>query len=384
MIDELKKAMAVKDHLGMSDALGLGKLAWQAVPFVTSPVGNARPPITIYWSINSVCNLHCKMCDVGQVNKDSNFYKNLCITGKLAEVSLERFKSVVDEVASFKPRMSITSTEPLMYKPLADAIAYSRNRGLEIAVTSNGYLLPKRAEELAEAGLTQLNISLDGAPDSHNDIRGRKDSFQKATEGIRLFKEACDRRGHNAKIAINYTISNLNYQGLEAFYDSLTDLPVDKITFGYMNYVTQSMADEHNALWGDKYAATVNCLNEDTQPDRVDVNALFEQLQEVKRKDKGRGKVALVPDFDLNQLKRYFYEPEKFMGESRCMVNWFIAEIIADGTVIPYTRCYHIPFGNINEKPFMEIWNGESAQSWRRDLRKHQRFPACTRCDQVY
>ena len=30
------------------------------------------------------------------------------------------------------------------------------------------------------------------------------------------------------------------------------------------------------------------------------------------------------------------------------------------------------------------LWNGDAARAWRRDLREHGRFPACTRCDMVY
>ncbi|MDZ4056601.1 MAG: SPASM domain-containing protein, partial [Polynucleobacter sp.] len=66
------------------------------------------------------------------------------------------------------------------------------------------------------------------------------------------------------------------------------------------------------------------------------------------------------------------------------MSSWFIAQIMADGEVIPYTRCYHVPLGNVNEQSFMDVWNGENAMAWRRDLRKQGRFPACTRCDMVY
>jgi MoaA/NifB/PqqE/SkfB family radical SAM enzyme len=324
------------------------------------------------------------MCDVGNANAESNFFKNLRIDGKLHEISIERFTSVIDEVAVYKPTISITSTEPLMYKPLGEAIAYSRHHNLDIIVTTGGYLLPKRAEELAEAGLSRLVVSIDGEPGLHNKIRGRRDSFQKSTEGIAIFKEACRQRGSKAEVLVNATISNLNYYGLETFYDSLTDFPVDRLNFVYMSFVTEDMAREHNALWGNKYRASVNCLNEETQPDRVDVEVLYDQIQAVKAKDKKHRRVTFLPDFNLDQLRTYFYEPDKFMGHSRCMVNWFIAEIIASGEVIPYTRCYYVPLGNINEQSFMEIWNGEKAQAWRQDLRKYKRFPACTRCDQVY
>ena len=384
MIDEFKKALSARKHPGMSDRLTFPVLMRQALPFVTSPTGKSRPPLTVYWSVNSVCNLYCKMCDVGTANHDSNFFANLRIDGKLHEIKIERFRSVIDEVASTKPVISITSTEPLMYRPLGDAVGYARSRGLDVVVTTGGYTLPQRAAELAEAGLSRLVLSIDGAPELHNSIRGRKDSFQRSAEGIQLFREACDRRNQPAEILINYTISNLNHDGLEAFYESVESLPVDRINFTYMNFVTTELADRHNALWGDKYKATVNCLNEHTQPARVDVGKLHEQIVAVKRRDAGRGRALFLHDFSLAELQRYFYQPDKFMGNSRCMVNWFIAEIIANGDVIPYTRCYNVPLGNINEEPFLDIWNGQKARAWRRDLRSERRFPACTRCDQVY
>lgn len=371
----------VTRHPGMGKNASLPKLVLQAQPYLISLKGSARPPLTVYWSINSVCNLYCRMCDVGTANHESNFFRNLSINGKLKEIPIDRYKSVIDEVAPYRPMISITSTEPLMYKPLPEAIAYTRHKGMEIAITTGGYTLPKKAEELVDAGLTRLNVSIDGPPGLHNEIRGRKDSFEQSTRGIALAKEFAQREGKKLEVLVNFTISNLNYHSLEAFYDSISEFPVDRINFSYMNFVTQEMADAHNQEWGGKYRATVNCLNDDTDPQRVDVPVLFEQIKAVRAKDDKRA--AFLSDFTQEELRTFFYKPMQFVNSQRCMVNWFIAEIIASGEVIPNTRCYYIPFGNINERPFMEIWNGEKMQAWRRDLRKQGRFPACTRCDQI-
>ena len=384
MLDEFKKALKVKKHPGMSRNASLPTLMRQAVPFVTSRAGEANVPLTIYWGVNSVCNLRCKMCDVGNVNAESNFFANLRIDGKLHEIRIERFREVIDEVAAHKPMISITSTEPLMYKPLGEAIKYARSKDLNVAVTTGGYTLPKRADELAEAGLNYLAVSIDGPPDLHNKIRGRADSFQKSTEGIIKFREAVDRLGKKAEILVNYTITNMNCDSLAAFYEAMKPFPIDRINYTYMTFVTPELAATHNAEWGDKYKATVNCLNDDTNPARVDVKVLAEQIAKVKELDRDAHRVTFLPDFSQEELSRYFYKPEEFMTHSRCMVSWFIAEIIASGEVIPYTRCYHVPFGNINDDNFLDIWNGEKAKSWRRELREQKRFPACSRCDLVY
>jgi MoaA/NifB/PqqE/SkfB family radical SAM enzyme len=280
--------------------------------------------------------------------------------------------------------VAITSTEPLMYKPLPEAVAYCTERQLETTVTTGGYLLPQRAEDLAVAGLTRLAVSIDGPPDIHNEIRGRKDSFQKSVEGIRRFREASAARGHKAEVMVSYTITNLNFGALVDFYKAMRDAGADRLNFTYMSFVTQELADTHNAAWGDQYRATVNCLNADTDPTRVDIEALYRQIQEVKMLDQDHRVASFLPDFGLEQLRTFFFEPNRFLSKTRCVVTWFVAEIIASGEVIPYTRCYHVPLGNINDEPFMKIWNGPKARAWRRTLRAEKRFPACTRCDFAY
>lgn len=381
-LDVLKKALHASKHPGIGNKNSLLALASQGLPYLTSLKGRAQPPITIYWNVNSVCNLHCKMCDVGTFNEESNFYKNLRIDRKLHEITLEKFSSIVDEVADFKPVMAINGTEPLMYKPLGAAVAYARKRGLEVAVTTGAFNLMQRAEEMAEAGLTRLNVSIDGPPELHNEIRGKKDVFQRATEGIKLFKEAAQKRGYNPEVLVNCTIMNLNYTRLVDFYDSVSDLPVDRINFVNMNFVTAQMAQAHNLKWGRKYPATVNCLSDEVQPGQIDVERLSQEIQAVQAK--GGDRVTFLPLFEKDELQKYFHKPMEFMGRVPCMSSWFIAQVMADGEVIPYTRCYHVPLGNVNEQSFMDIWNGEKAMAWRRDLRKQGRFPACTRCDMVY
>jgi MoaA/NifB/PqqE/SkfB family radical SAM enzyme len=123
-------------------------------------------------------------------------------------------------------------------------------------------------------------------------------------------------------------------------------------------------------------------VSEEVQPGLVDIDVLSRQMEAVKAK--GAGRVSFLPMLDKVQLQKFFHKPLEFMGHIPCMSSWFIAQVMADGEVIPYTRCYHVPLGNVNEQSFMDIWNGEKAMAWRRDLRKEGRFPACARCDMVY
>ncbi len=383
MIGEIKKALSVTHHPGISKRVTLPLLVNNALPYFFSFKGRAKPPITIYWGVNSVCNLKCKMCDVGMEVEESNFFKNLRLNGERDEIEIDVFRRVVDEVADDKPMIAITSTEPLIYRPLPEAIEHARKKGLEVTVTTGAYNLPTRAADLIDAGLQSINVSLDGPPALHNEIRGRKDSFQRAIEGIQRMKTlAAAKPNHPMRILVNVTITNHNFFAIADLVEMLRKEPIDHINITFMSYVNQDMANRHNALWGQKYAATVNCMAGGTDPAAVDLDEVRRQLQIIRTQHADRATV--LPNMSEWQLQRFFREPTKFISGTRCMVSWFIAQIIANGDVIPYTRCYNVPLGNVRTQSFKEIWNGAQMMAWRKDLRREHRFPACSRCDQCH
>ena len=73
-----------------------------------------------------------------------------------------------------------------------------------------------------------------------------------------------------------------------------------------------------------------------------------------------------------------FRKPSEFISGTRCMVSWFIAQIIANGDVIPYTRCYNVPLGNVRTQSFKEIWNGQPMRTWRSSSASPKASPRST------
>src|SRR5689334_11747392 len=264
MLYEVKKAVQAFKRPGIDTTPW--KMIRNAAPYYLPGELNVSAPLTIYWSINSVCNLRCKMCDVGMMNTEGMFFKNLRIDKKLHEIDLEVFKRVIDEVAPDNPFIAVNSTEPLMYKPLALAIEHCTRRGLKTGVTTGAYTLPKQADALAEAGLSRLSVSMDGPPDVHNHIRGRKDSFEQAYAGIEAFDRACRGLGRKAEIYLNCTITNMNHDRLVDFYRAVSPLPTTTLNFTYMWFIDPATAAEHNALYGDRFAVSESCYSEWIDP----------------------------------------------------------------------------------------------------------------------
>jgi len=319
------------------------------------------------------------MCDVGQRQIGSQFYKNLN-TG--TELSLERLKGLIDEVKSFLPLIAVISTEPLLYKDLIEFSKYVVSAGLELQITTNGFLLEKSALDLVKLGLQRLYISIDGPPAIHNSIRGVDRSYEKAYTGIQAVNEI--KRKMNKiypKIYINYSISDSNYHCLEEFMKTIEDLEIDSVTFSHLNYITKSMAKEHNQQFGHICKATPSSISK-IDPKKVDPAILAKQIEIVKTKY--LNKSFFSPNLNQQEIRIFYHQPEIFVTRNRCFVPWQVAQIIANGDLIPMTRCFNIILGNIYEQSFKEIWNGEKYRNLRKTLRKYKAFPACSRCCGIF
>ena len=268
-----------------------------------------------------------------------------------------------------------------MYKPLAEAIEHCTRRDLKSGVTTGAYTLPRQADALAEAGLSRLSVSMDGPPDVHNHIRGRKDSFEQAYAGIEAFTAASRKLGKRPEVYINCTITNMNHHRLVDFYNAVAPLNPTAINFTYMWFIDPETATEHNALYGDRYEVSASCYSEWIDPRTVDIDLLHDQIQQLK--DKPR--VNFSPLFSKEDLKRYFHNPNEFVNPAgKCLASWFFLQVLADGGVIVYTRCHPKPVGNINTQSIAEVWNGPEMKNWRRFIQNVGKMPMCKRCDLAY
>lgn len=377
----IKKLCTLKWHVGAGQNLSPGRLVRQGMPYYLQRNGTAFMPMTMYININSRCNLKCRMCDIGQRNCESAFFKNM-IGNEGKDFPIDRFKSLINEVHGFKPYICITTTEPLLYPHLMEAIEYTVSRGLKINITTNGFLLEKFAGDLVRAGLSRLSISIDGPPHVHDGIRGVTNVHERAMSGIKKVNEAKKVQGKTEpKIYLNTAIIDKNHASIIEMIEAAPLDCIEHWNLKLMVFCTQEMADEHNKLFGDKYHATETCLSGGISLKDIDVKVLSEQVKLAKMRCKG--KCSFYFDESIHKLKKYFFEPHKFMDDTNCVMPWFVAQLTSRGDLIGLTRCYFATFGNILDRRFEDVWNDEPMRNFRRDLRKYGRLPACTRCDGV-
>ena len=138
-----------------------------------------KAPYQIALDITNKCNLRCLHC----YNESG---ENIQTCNELTD---EEVINLIDDLCSVGVfNLCFCGGEPLLRKNLIlKCIQKLRSNNVpNVAMVTNGLLLTKEvAMELKEAGLTTLQISLDGATSSsHDRLRNQKGAFDKTMEAI--------------------------------------------------------------------------------------------------------------------------------------------------------------------------------------------------------
>jgi cyclic pyranopterin phosphate synthase len=78
----------------------------------------------------------------------------------------------------------ITGGEPTLRRDLVDVVAALGGLGVELSITTNGFLMDRLAEPLRQAGLRRANVSLDSLRRDRFQQITRRDALQRVLDGI--------------------------------------------------------------------------------------------------------------------------------------------------------------------------------------------------------
>ena len=131
----------------------------------------------VYVEITNICNRNCSFCP-GTVRP-------------LRRMSLSEFDTVTNRLRGVTEYLYYhVMGEPLTHPDLPAFIRLATAKGFKSAITTNGTLLPARGQELIDAGVYKVNISVHSFEDGDDG-----ESHGKYLDGILDFADKASRRG---------------------------------------------------------------------------------------------------------------------------------------------------------------------------------------------
>lgn len=285
-------------------------------------------PLRLLIDPSDVCNFRCKFC----FQSKQNFHGQ--------KMGMDIFNKIVEQLREFDEPINVIHMyglgEPMVNELLPEFvnIIKSNNLSREVAITSNGSLLThKLSEELIDAGLDRLSISLNGVDDEDfKKIVGVKVDFEKMYKEIQYFYKIRERCHLHVKINGEDFSEEKKERFVELFKDCTDSINIDHVV----------------NVWPG------------LEVTKLDGNRMY--------------------DYNLKGLSN-----EGDILPSVCPLLFYELLVHADGSVSPCCVDYEYHrenLGNIMHKSLKEIWNGEQLRTMRIASLKGEyiNYQVCTAC----
>jgi radical SAM protein with 4Fe4S-binding SPASM domain len=308
----------------------------------TTPRG-ARTAYAV-WELTLKCNLACGHCGSRAGDQRDN------------ELSTAEALDLVDQLADAGiTEVTIEGGEAFLR---ADWLTIARaitDRGMLCTMTTGGYGISREtARRMKDAGIAAVAVSIDGLEATHDHIRGKAGSFQRA------FETLAHLRAVGIETNSNTQINRLSARELPELYLRLCEAGID----GWQIQLTSPMGNGADRAW---------LL---IQPGELE--DLYRVLARIAMRSADEKRLRVLPANDIG----YFgaYDALLFSASSRhlwtgCMAGLSVLGIHADGSI---KGCPTLPSeyvgGNIRERKLADILDSReltfNAHAGTRDSRK--------------
>jgi radical SAM protein with 4Fe4S-binding SPASM domain len=181
-------------------------------------------PLLVDIELSSVCNLKCPMCyTITQAFKEQVNVKRM---------DWPLFRRIIDEIGGKVPavRLSLRG-EATLNKNFVECIRYAKANGIkEVSTLTHGFKLTvPYFEQIAEAGIDWITISVDGVGETYERIRGPI-RFEELLQKIRDIKQYKDQYGLDRPVIKIQGIWPAIKEDPQLYYDTFAPY-VDLVAF---------------------------------------------------------------------------------------------------------------------------------------------------------
>jgi MoaA/NifB/PqqE/SkfB family radical SAM enzyme len=310
---------------------------------------------------------------------------------KRDNISIEMWNSILDELKAAEDESSdtiyltIMGGEPLMHPQLVELVRLAKTRlpNCNLDMSTNATLLTRHADALVDAGIDDVYVSVDGPTAEVNDpIRGRN-SYDRAMAGLAALQAAGRRAGRMPKIALNFTVTGMNYTDLPDMVRLSERLGLDEITVGLASYFTRDEGARSRPVFeaatGRPFLSWAGYCNEHQHAniDPATLKDLFDEAESMS----DSVEVLIAPTRYNNEEKSHFFSGDwsKIVRENTCTKLWAQSTILPNGDVISCTTFSDTVMGSIADSTLNEVFHGDTYQRMRGGIEQGLQ-PICYRC----
>ncbi len=286
-------------------------------------------PLYVEISPCSACNHRCIFCAFDYLGHKPKFFDPAVLRKFLKDIAAQGVKSILFSGEG----------ETLLYKELPDMAAYAKERGLDVAVTTNGVLLSPDIARRMIPSLTWLRISLNaGSPKTYALVHGtKKEDFNKVIGNIKEAVKLKHRLKSSCTIGVQFLLLNENYKEVHRLAGILQDAGVD--------YLAVKPYSQH--------PRSINRLK----------NGLdYRTLLFIEQKLKSYARPGFRIIFRKNTMAKIAAE----RGYRKCCGLPFAAHLTTDGDLYgcsAFLGDERFAYGNVNKQSFEQIWKGKKRAS---------------------
>lgn len=287
-------------------------------------------PILAHFEITSECNNKCPLCSVFLKDKESE------------HVPTSTIKDVISQMADMKLKaLLIGGGEPSCHPDLENIIAFTKEKGIDVAFPTNGYELSDSLVETAVKNCTWVRVSLDASnPKMYKKTHGMGgEAFNQVVNNIsRLSRSKKDNKS-DITIGVSYLIGEHTLDGIFDAANLCKEAGADYIRF--RPFLTWRGQDH---------------LLEKEQKDKVD-----NQLKRAKSLEDDKFSVSYMLNEEKNNKAKF--------GE--CYIHHFLINITRDLKMYPCCFLKDMKsycLGDLKEKSFKEIWLSEERKNFHKNI----------------
>ncbi|MEA4926489.1 MAG: radical SAM protein [Syntrophomonadaceae bacterium] len=315
----------------------------------------------VVWNMTRRCNLRCKHCYIEAEDHD---YANELSTGEA--------KTFIDDLAEMKvPVLLFSGGEPLIRKDIFELGALAAAKGLRPVISSNGTLIDdEAARQIKAAGFQYVGISIDGAPETHDDFRNKKGAFAMALKGIK----AC--MAHGVKTGMRFTVNRYNQHDLPRIFEIIEEENIPRFCMYHLVYAGRGQemmqmdtsVEEKRSILDFVSRKTVELYNNGVETEILTTDNHADGIylyNKIKAQEPAHG------DEVVRLLQMH----------GGCSAGTKFANVDSRGNVHPCQFWQDYTVGNVREKPFGQIWNSDDELMVKLRV-KHQHVKGkCGDCD---